>query len=116
VRPTEDVRELWRRLLFNTLITNVDDHLWNLGVLYAGGGLWRLAPAFDLNPFPDRDDAAAMARQLVHWRAVATSKEVGMKATELEDFAPTFEHQEIRAALDTPGKPRSIKRKPARRR
>jgi serine/threonine-protein kinase HipA len=25
-----------------------------LGVLYAGPGRWRLAPAFDLNPFPGR--------------------------------------------------------------
>ena len=53
-RPAEDVRELWRRLVFNLLITNVDDHLWNIGVLYAGEGLWRLAPAFDLNPFPEK--------------------------------------------------------------
>ncbi len=35
-RPSQDVRELWRRLLFNFLINNVDDHLWNVGVLYAG--------------------------------------------------------------------------------
>lgn len=53
-RPTEDLRELWRRMLFNLLITNVDDHLWNVGVLYAGNGQWRLAPAFDVNPFPYR--------------------------------------------------------------
>jgi serine/threonine-protein kinase HipA len=53
-RPSQDVRELWRRLLFNFLINNVDDHLWNVGVLYAGNGQWRLAPAFDVNPFPDR--------------------------------------------------------------
>jgi serine/threonine-protein kinase HipA len=53
-RPLEDVRELWRRLLFNFLINNVDDHLWNVGILYAGDGQWRLAPAFDVNPFPDR--------------------------------------------------------------
>jgi serine/threonine-protein kinase HipA len=53
-RPAQDVRELWRRMLFNLLITNVDDHLWNVGVLYNGNGQWRLAPAFDLNPFPDR--------------------------------------------------------------
>jgi hypothetical protein len=38
-QPTEDVRELWRRLVFNLLITNVDDHLWNVGVLYAGEGI-----------------------------------------------------------------------------
>jgi serine/threonine-protein kinase HipA len=53
-RPTKDARELWRRLVFNLLITNVDDHLWNLGVLHVSSGHWRLAPAFDLNPFPER--------------------------------------------------------------
>jgi len=50
-----DVQQLWRRLVFNHLITNVDDHLQNMGFLYVGNGLWRLAPAFDLNPFPDKD-------------------------------------------------------------
>jgi serine/threonine-protein kinase HipA len=37
------------------LITNVDDHLQNIGFLYSGKNLWRLSPAFDLNPFPDKD-------------------------------------------------------------
>ncbi len=41
--------------MINLLITNVDDHLWNVGFLYAGDGKWRLAPAFDVNPFPDKD-------------------------------------------------------------
>lgn len=50
-----DAKQLWRRLVFNHLITNVDDHLQNIGFLYAGKNLWRLAPAFDLNPFPDKD-------------------------------------------------------------
>jgi serine/threonine-protein kinase HipA len=50
-----DARQLWRRIAFNHLITNVDDHLQNIGFLYAGDGLWRLSPAFDLNPFPDKD-------------------------------------------------------------
>lgn len=52
VEAKTDARQLWRRLVFNHLITNVDDHLQNLGFLYMGNGLWRLAPAFDLNPFP----------------------------------------------------------------
>ncbi len=54
-RPTEDAAQLWRRLVFNFLITNVDDHLQNIGFLYAGSALWRLSPAFDINPFPDKD-------------------------------------------------------------
>ena len=53
--PVSDARELWRRLVFNLLITNVDDHLHNLGFLHVGRGQWQLAPAFDLNPFPDKD-------------------------------------------------------------
>ena len=48
-----DAVALWRRLLFNLLVTNVDDHLHNIGLLHVGHGQWRLAPAFDLNPFPD---------------------------------------------------------------
>lgn len=49
-QPVADVQELWRRMVFNLLITNTDDHLQNTGFLYDGSGRWRLAPAFDLNP------------------------------------------------------------------
>jgi serine/threonine-protein kinase HipA len=47
-----DLRELWRRIVFNVLISNTDDHLRNHGLLYAGSGGWRLSPAYDLNPIP----------------------------------------------------------------
>ncbi len=50
-----DARQLWRRLVFNHLVTNVDDHLQNIGFLYCGRNSWRLSPAFDVNPFPDKD-------------------------------------------------------------
>ncbi len=51
----DDARQLWRRFVFNHLITNVDDHLQNIGFLCCGNNPWRLSPAFDLNPFPDKD-------------------------------------------------------------
>lgn len=51
----KDSQQLWRRLVFSHLITNVDDHLQNIGFLYVGSGLWELSPAFDINPFPDKD-------------------------------------------------------------
>ncbi|MCA1788302.1 MAG: HipA domain-containing protein [Thioalkalivibrio sp.] len=51
----QDVQQLWRRVLFNLLINNVDDPLQNHGFLHVLRGLWRLAPAFDINPFPDKD-------------------------------------------------------------
>jgi len=50
--PKEDMRLLWRRIVFNILISNTDDHLRNHGFLYAGPLGWRLSPAYDLNPVP----------------------------------------------------------------
>jgi serine/threonine-protein kinase HipA len=49
---TEDLRELWRRVVLTVLISNTDDHLRNHGFLYGGDQGWRLSPAFDLNPVP----------------------------------------------------------------
>jgi len=50
--PKEDLEALWRRIVFNVLISNVDDHLRNHAFLYLGLSGWRLAPAYDLNPTP----------------------------------------------------------------
>ena len=49
----QDLTELWRRLLFNVLVSNFDDHLRNHGFLYdeAQKG-WRLSPVYDLNSVP----------------------------------------------------------------
>ncbi|MBQ0128314.1 MAG: HipA domain-containing protein [bacterium] len=44
-----DLRELWRRIVFNIAISNCDDHLRNHGFLLTPKG-WVLSPAFDLNP------------------------------------------------------------------
>lgn len=52
VAPREDMEALWRRLVFNILISNTDDHLRNHGFLYEGPDGWRLSPAYDLNPVP----------------------------------------------------------------
>jgi len=50
--PQEDMRALWRRIVFSILISNTDDHLRNHAFLYDGTDGWRLAPAYDLNPVP----------------------------------------------------------------
>jgi serine/threonine-protein kinase HipA len=39
-------------MIFNVLISNVDDHLRNHGFLWIGRGGWTLSPAYDLNPTP----------------------------------------------------------------
>jgi serine/threonine-protein kinase HipA len=69
-----DIDELWRRMAYSILITNVDDHLHNHGFLHVERGLWRLAPAFDLNPFPDR------ARELKTWVSAETGPEATIEA------------------------------------
>ena len=43
---------LFRRIVFNILISNTDDHLRNHGFVFDSPGGWQLAPAYDLNPVP----------------------------------------------------------------
>jgi serine/threonine-protein kinase HipA len=47
--PAEDLAALFRYMVFNAAIGNVDDHLKNFWMLWRRGG-YRLAPAFDLVP------------------------------------------------------------------
>lgn len=47
--PTQDLRELWSRILFSIVINNTDDHLRNHGFLRRENG-WNLSPVFDINP------------------------------------------------------------------
>jgi serine/threonine-protein kinase HipA len=49
--PERDLPQLWRRIVFNIMISNTDDHLRNHGFLYEDMG-WVLSPAYDLNPTP----------------------------------------------------------------
>ena len=66
-----DIEELWRRIAFSILITNVDDHLRNHGFLHVDREFWRLSPAFDINPSPER------VRELKTW----ISEDVGPEMT-----------------------------------
>lgn len=50
--PQEDLEQLYRRLVFNIAVNDVDDHMNNFALLRAGRG-WRLSPSFDVNPCLD---------------------------------------------------------------
>jgi serine/threonine-protein kinase HipA len=58
----EDKVEGFRRMVFNVLGCNRDDHTKNFGFLLDGNGRWQLAPAFDIsyahNPQPGKWTAA----------------------------------------------------------
>jgi serine/threonine-protein kinase HipA len=59
--PAKDAPELFRRMTFNALISNLDDHPRN-HALIAKERDWQLSPAYDLTPMPqiaqDRRDLA----------------------------------------------------------
>lgn len=47
--PQKDLRELWRRIVFNMAVSNTDDHLRNHGFILAKDGFC-LSPLYDVNP------------------------------------------------------------------
>lgn len=51
VKPDEDRRELFMRMVFNAMVTNNDDHPRNHALLRTSAG-WRLSPAYDIVPVP----------------------------------------------------------------
>jgi serine/threonine-protein kinase HipA len=51
VKPVADRLELFRRMVFNAMVTNNDDHPRNHAMLRTPGG-WRLSPAYDIVPVP----------------------------------------------------------------
>lgn len=50
-RAREDAAELFRRMAFNALISNTDDHPRNHAAIAPDAG-WHLSPAYDLTPTP----------------------------------------------------------------
>lgn len=69
-----DIEELWRRIAYSILITNTDDHLRNHGFLHDNRDLWRLSPAFDINPSPERP------REMKTWISQDTGPEMSIDA------------------------------------
>jgi serine/threonine-protein kinase HipA len=57
----EDSHELFRRMVVNILVGNVDDHMRNHGILLSEKGKYRLSPAFDIVPHMD---AASMPQSI----------------------------------------------------
>nr|WP_300807785.1 type II toxin-antitoxin system HipA family toxin [uncultured Acetatifactor sp.] len=52
--PKDDLRELWRRIVFSMAVSNTDDHFRNHGFLLSESG-WLLSPMYDVNPNAEGD-------------------------------------------------------------
>jgi serine/threonine-protein kinase HipA len=92
--PQADFRELFLRLIFTILVSNKDDHLKNHGFLYVGAGRWRLSPAFDVNPAPDRNRHLETA--ILEGGAHDRSIRLAFEACEFFEIAETDARQMIR--------------------
>jgi serine/threonine-protein kinase HipA len=90
-----DQRELWQRVLFSVLISNVDDHLRNHGFLYdpLKRG-WHLSPVYDLNPVP-RDVKPPYLSTLINENESEASLELVMSTGEYYGLTPTNMRQII---------------------
>lgn len=94
-----DSAQLFRRVVFNICVSNTDDHLRNHGFFIEPGGLV-LAPAYDMNPNPERRELSIAIDE-----ANATCDvEVALRAA--SDYGPSAEQaasvvSEVRAAVAT---------------
>lgn len=61
--PDKDLRELFSRMVFNALISNIDDHPRN-HALIAAGKEWSLSPAYDLTPSPQSSTERDLAMEV----------------------------------------------------
>jgi serine/threonine-protein kinase HipA len=95
----EDQQELWRRVLFSVLISNVDDHLRNHGFLYDSAKRgWRLSPAYDLNPVP-RDVKPAFLSTLIDEQNDLASFEVVLGTAEYYGLAKADVRRIVKQAV-----------------
>jgi len=90
-RPRDDLKELWRRMVFTVLVSNTDDHLRNHAFLRGGPG-WALSPAYDINPTPGEIKPRVLATALGEdYHATSASLETALSV------APYFDLEEADA-------------------
>ncbi len=95
ILPAEDLPELWSRMVFSVLISNVDDHLRNHALLCPDGIGWRLSPAYDLNPTPTEFRPRRLSTAIVPDNHVAS---IDLALSVAERFTLTQVEAKTRAA------------------
>ncbi len=102
--------QLYRRVIFNIMTGNRDDHLRNHGFLRTSTG-WNLAPAFDMNPNPYKAehaltfDGSVASPSLAAVRQTAELYRLTLKASqeiESQVRASVLQWKEAALALDLP--------------
>jgi serine/threonine-protein kinase HipA len=84
--PHADVEQLFRRMVFNVIARNQDDHVKNIAFLMDRAGSWRLSPAFDMT-YAYRPDSARTGQHQMSLNGKRADftlrdlREVGQRAT-----------------------------------
>lgn len=81
--PKADMAELWRRIVFNVMVANTDNHLRNHGFLYERCKGWRLSPIYDVNPVPE-EIAPRILTTSIRFDSSATSLDCALSV--IQDF------------------------------
>jgi serine/threonine-protein kinase HipA len=94
-----DCIQLFRRVLFNILIHNTDDHLRNHGFFIDESGI-RLSPAYDINPSIDRQELTLAINE------VETACDVSIAMEAFRDYGISQEQaagalKEVQAAVNS---------------
>jgi serine/threonine protein kinase HipA of HipAB toxin-antitoxin module len=100
-QPNKDLAELWKRIVFNVLISNTDDHLRNHGFLYEHQKGWKLSPVYDINQTP-----AAIKPRILSMSIDFNNNEASLDLalSVIEDFRFTKKQFEKLSIADTAGK------------
>lgn len=81
--PASEQSELYRRMVFNVMGGNVDDHIKNFSFLMERNGTWHITPAYDMTFTTNLDGAAY---ENVHSMNIA-GKDNGITEDDLLQFA-----------------------------
>jgi serine/threonine-protein kinase HipA len=94
--PKEDKAELFRRMIFNILVNNNDDHMRNHGFLGTGRGGWRLSPLYDVVPGHSRGESYHLALRVGQQGSLASFANA---RTSAQDFG--LSQQEAKDLIDS---------------
>lgn len=62
--PYSDAQEMFRRMVFNVVVRNQDDHTKNISFLMGEDGVWHLSPAYDMGYAYNPDGGWTAAHQM----------------------------------------------------
>ena len=94
-RPKEDLKELWRRIVFSMAVSNTDDHLRNHAFILKKNG-FTLSPLYDVNPVPYGDELSLNVSEddnrISFDLAIGVSRFFGIEVKEAEETVNLVRH------------------------